>query len=179
MHQHLQRISFHFAKTNATPDFSSFDRLPCQTVDGPRRTHLTFVTDHVPQPLVINVSNKNIRVDFQTRQTTVQRLVPVVVVPRFSQLFPKIIHRPLPFVKTKRCAVLKSTCGCRRTFAKQSKIKKKQMSDAVLVRPIEYRLKNAIENRLKESSYHAMLPLSPPWLRSACQWSFWTEIREG
>lgn len=64
IHQHLQRISFHFSKTNATPDFSSFDRLPRQTVDGPCRTHLTFVTDHVPQPLVIYVPDKYVRVDF-------------------------------------------------------------------------------------------------------------------
>ena len=44
---------------------------------------------------------------------------------------------------------------------------------------VDYTSTLPIEKRLKESSYHAMLPLSPPWLRSACQWSFWTEIREG
>ena len=73
------------------------------------RPDLPLVTDHMPQSLVVDDSDINIRLELLARDARVHGLIPVIVVPRQSQLLAKVVGGSVVLGKVEGRAVLRET----------------------------------------------------------------------
>lgn len=95
-----QCVTFHFAESNATTSFSSLNRLMGEHINGARRTHLPLIGHHVPQPLIVNDTQKNVGRHFATVNATVQFLGTIIIVTAVLQKTTEIIDGRMFFAES-------------------------------------------------------------------------------
>lgn len=78
---------------------TNLDRLSCQRVDRPCRPDLELVQDHVPEALVVDDSDVDVRSKLLAGNPGVHWLVAIVVVSCSFELFTKVINCSIVFGK--------------------------------------------------------------------------------
>src|SRR5271156_4415933 len=79
-------IALHLAEANSAVHFAAFDRLTRDGVDWTCRSDLCFVTDHVPESLIVYDADEYVCAKFLSCDTAVHRLAADVVVTGADEL---------------------------------------------------------------------------------------------
>lgn len=88
-----QCISFHFAEAYTAATLSSFDRLMCDIIDGPRRSYLPLIGDHVTQSLIVDDSHEDVGCHLTSIDATVNAFSSIVIVAAGIQQLTEVIDR--------------------------------------------------------------------------------------
>lgn len=54
------RVTFHLSKSYTATLFATLDRLMCDRINRPCRTHLKFIGNHMPQSLIVDDSKEDL-----------------------------------------------------------------------------------------------------------------------
>lgn len=100
---------------------TNFDGLSSNLVDRTSRPHLPFITNHMPQPLIVNHPDINICFELLSSNPRVHWLIPMIVISSSSQLFTKVIRRSVVFREIEGSSILsqavhRSCFGCYRFY---------------------------------------------------------------
>jgi len=87
----MHQSAYGLESQRAESKVAHLDGLSRERVNGPRRSDLELVVDHVSKTLVVNASKIDVCLELFSGNTRIHRFVPVEVVSSRSQLFSKVV----------------------------------------------------------------------------------------